>query len=50
MSTAKSTQDLTCVTCGSDEILPKDFRNLCSLQEFEFSRMCQRCQDDLATC
>lgn len=36
-----------CVTCGSDEVGPRDFRDDLSWREFGISFMCQRCQDEV---
>ena len=36
-----------CVTCGSTKVKPEDFRDDLSRKEFEISKMCQSCQDNV---
>lgn len=36
-----------CVTCGSSEVKTEDFRDDLSRREYELSRMCQKCQDEV---
>lgn len=36
-----------CVTCGSDKIKKEDFRDPLSWKEFNISKMCQKCQDEV---
>lgn len=38
---------LACVTCGSTNVSPEDFRNDISRKEFRISYMCQNCQDSV---
>lgn len=37
--------DRQCVSCGTEDIKPTDFRDALSRKEFGISRMCQTCQD-----
>lgn len=37
----------SCVTCGSLEVKPSDFRDELSRKEFTISMMCQKCQDSV---
>lgn len=43
----RSRQKPECITCGSSAIQPSDFRDDLSRQEFQISRMCQVCQDEI---
>jgi hypothetical protein len=43
----RSHDEAACVTCGSKEITPEDFRDDISRKEFMISHMCQRCQDSV---
>ena len=43
----RTSKDHVCITCGSTEIEPKDFRNAISLKEYGISHMCQQCQDSV---
>lgn len=39
--------DRQCVSCGTEDIKPTDFRDALSRKEFGISRMCQGCQDSV---
>jgi len=43
----RTEKDNVCVTCGSDKIKPKDFKDDLSRKEFKISTMCQKCQDSV---
>jgi len=38
-----------CVTCGSERVQENQFRDALSLREYQISRMCQDCQDQIFT-
>jgi hypothetical protein len=40
----RSRKDPACVTCGSEDLT---FKDDASKREFEISRMCQKCQDEV---
>jgi len=42
-----SRKDPCCVICGSNKINSEDFKDDLSRKEFEISRMCQKCQDEV---
>ena len=37
----------TCATCGSKYVRAQDFRDKLSRKEYEISKMCQICQDEV---
>jgi hypothetical protein len=43
----RTRNDDVCVSCGSQDVRPEDFRNEISRREFSISRMCQKCQDSV---
>jgi len=43
----RSRNDGVCVTCGSNKIESDDFRDDLSRKEYNISRMCQKCQDEV---
>jgi hypothetical protein len=43
----RSRKDPVCVFCGSDKVNSWDFRDELSLKEFQISRICQKCQDEV---
>ena len=42
-----SRKENCCVTCGSKDIKPENFKDDLSRREFEISHMCQECQDSV---
>lgn len=36
-----------CAMCGKENLVPDNFRDRASRREFEISRMCQECQDEV---
>lgn len=43
----RSRSGKVCVTCGSAAITPEDFRDDLSRKEYQISKMCQKCQDEI---
>lgn len=41
----RSRKDPLCVSCGSVNVAPSDFKDDISRKEFTLSRLCQKCQD-----